>query len=693
MFHPRKLLTIGLALLLLAACAPGPAPTSAPLPTVTLAATNTAIVPTATVGVVPDVRRAPEEEGRLRVIQAAPDSGSVDVYLEQALVAGRLGPGAFTNPIQVAAGSYNLQVVPVGALPSTQVLASGPITIEAEQSYLVLVTGASDSLSVAVFQEDLSPIPSGQSRLSFLNAVPRGLVSTPQIDGQPLAASLDFGQISPAAVIAAGAHRFAFASGDTLLASLNSALAAQQNYTLVLTGHTGGGSYRTLLLNTAIVAPSQVRAIHAAPDLGPIAVYLDAQPLATALNYRAGSDWQTVPARSYDIRVLTADADPQQADSLAETRFNLTSNQAVEILLLEDRGLPALRIFTTDLDPTEPLTARVVAINTAPDTPIAYAQAGDNLIDAIPPVAYGTASRTVDFPAGQINLYWVTGQGANVRVVEPVGDFNFEEGRVYTYVVTGSEYDPFVLVDDVGITQSPEQLATDGLPVATDDQTADLRVINAVTEPLELRVRLDGHTLVNGLENRQASAYQAVAQADYDLRVGPASNSANVPDYYIGTLSLLNRDRMSLVAYGAAESMQVSVLPDRVERVESSQALLRVIYAVPDGDQLYVQIDLPAPGTGTPAPTGTPESRPTLLPGRFGSYELGAIAPGGASEYIGLPVDTYDIRIARLVDGAVVAIVPRLALGGGTIYDLLLLPGRAPGEFSIELIATEQTTP
>ena len=430
------------------------------------------------------------------------------------------------------------------------------------------MTGASDSLSVVVFQEDLSPIPSGQSRLSFLNAVPRGLVSTPQIDGEPLATSLDFGQLSPAAVIEAGAHRFTFASGDTLLASLDSALAAQQNYTLVLTGHTGGGSYRTLLLNTAIVAPSQIRAIHAAPDLGPIAVYLNAQPLATSLAYRAGSDWQTVPARSYDIRVLPADADPQQADSLAETRFNLTSNQAVEILLLEDRGLPALRIFTTDLDPTEPLTARVVAINTAPDTPIAYAQAGDKLIDDIPPVAYGTASRTVDFPAGQINLYWVTGQGANVRVVEPVGDFNFEEGRVYTYVVTGSEYNPFVLVDDVGITQSPEQLATDGLPVAAADQTADLRVINAVTEPLELRVRLDSHTLVNGLENRQASAYQAVTQADYALRIGPASNSANVPDYYIGDLSLLNRDRMSLVAYGVAESMQVSVLPDRVERVE-----------------------------------------------------------------------------------------------------------------------------
>ncbi len=684
MTRSRILITVWVVALWIAACTPAPTP-PAILPTVTLVPTETPLPrPTATAAALPETHRDPEEQGQIRIVQAAPQSGAVDVYLDLGLVASRLGLGAYTNPIAVAAGTYALQVVPSGAATGSQILAEATVPIEAEQSYLLVVTGTADTLTVAAYQEDLSPLAEGQTRLAFIHAVPRGPASRLEVDGVPLGDPVDFGQVGTAYTVNPGSHHLAVASSEAQLAELDAALAPQQAYTAILTGTVGGGSYRPLLIGTPIQTPAQVRFINAWPEAEAVDVYLGDTPLAQGVAYHAASDWQSRTARTYEIRVMMPAA-PANARPIAETRFNLLPGQAGVILLMQDRGLPALRVFATSLEPTAPLTTRLVAVNAAPDTPVAYALVGDSPLEGLPALAYGTASRIIEMPAGLINLFWMTGQGANTRAVEPAGEMTFAEGHAYIYIVTGAEYDPFLLVDEVGINTPAES----GILAADGGDVAGLRVINALADGLAVRVRLGDEVLLDNLPAQEASPYLNVRREQYTLRIGPGGGSINAPDYAIEDLTLLNRDRISLVIYGQSEDMRTAILADRTELVQAGTAVLRIIDAAPEQGQIYARIDLPLPGTGTPAPTGTPEMVLTPLPDDQGSYETRAVGPGEASEYLGLPPDAYDIRIHRLEGSQVIAIIPRLALSGGSIYEILVWPGASENEIRVELLADE----
>ncbi len=678
-----------LALALATSCTP-PAPTATPAPTDTPQPPATLPRPTPTVGALPERAGTPAEQGRLRIVQAAPQSGAVDVYLEQALLASRLALGAYTNPITVESGVYLVQVVPAGALPSTQVLAETTLNIIPEQSFLVVITGVPDTLTISVFQEDLSPISGGLTRLAFLHAVPRGPAFTPRLDSQPFNEQLDFGQVSAGYLVDPGAHRLAFYGGDTFLADIDAALAPQQMYTAVLIGDIGGGNYRTLLFNTPVETPGRIRFIHAGLDIPAVNVFLDDQPIATALAYHAASEWLTQKPRAYQLRVERNDIEPGSRP-LVDMRFTLNADQALELLLLRDRGVPALRIYPVSLAPTPPLRSRLVVVNAAPDAPTVYALSGGEQLAGIPPISYGMATGVIELPIGTFNLLWSTGSNADGRVVEFPGEFVFEEGVAYTYIVTGTDDAPFALADSVGVEVAPQM----AFGVDEESQGSDvlnLRVINALAEPLDVRVRLDDSVLIESLPPREASAYLTVRPDRYMLRVGPAGPSPNVPDYYIGEISLLNQTRASLLLYGNPDTMRVSLAPDYSQAVQSGQAILRIFHAIPELDNLTASIALPgiAPAAEPPASAeGTPIYIPETPPGRFETYETSAFGPGQNTGFIGLPQGTYDIHLARTSDSQVVLIVPHLALQSRTLYDLLLLPGEAQGAFDVQLLVNE----
>ena len=694
---PGILLALALIAVIVAACTPSATPTATSAPTATATASPTSQpLATATVGVVPDTTAGERQaQGQIRIVQAAPQSGAVDVYLEQGLIASRLGLGAYTNPLTIEAGTYYLQVVPVGALPDTQILAEATIDLAPDQSVLLLITGTADALTIATYPEDLSAVPAEESRLTFIHAVPRGPAFTPYIDDEPLGEALDYGDTSTGYSTVAGAHRIALLADDgTILADLDTALAARQFYTAVLVGQVGGGNYRILLLNTPVEIPGMLRFIHANPEAEAVRVILDDRVLGTDFTYRTASEWTSLPARTYRLRVMPAAAETEAAP-LVETQFNLSADQALELLFYQERGAPALRIFTTSLAPTPPLTARLVVVNTAPDAPAVYAQSGDELLSEIPPVPYGTATRIIDFPAGLANLFWATGQGTNARLVEIVGDYTFSEGKAYTYIVTGAERDPFVLIDEVGTEADTDVVSADtddGL--TADDNAVAVRAINALADPLTVRLRLDDSVLFDSLAARTESDYTAVRQGEYTLRIGPAGDSPNTPDYYIGDLSLLDLARLSLLLYGPPETMQVTVAPDYDQPVLSSQAILRVLNATTDQENLRVTIDLPgiAPTVAPDSmisPEGTPIALPETPQGRFETYESRAFDPGETTGFIGLPVGTYDIQVSNALNNEVIAIIPGLALEGRTLYDLVLLPGTDGSAIDIELFIQE----
>lgn len=675
-----------LLFLALPACSSTPAPTAAVLPTVTLAPTATpAPQPTATIGSVPQAAAEPQVSGQIRVVQAAPETGAVDVYLEQALIAGRLGPGAFTNPVAVPVGVYTLQVIPAGAQIDTQVLAETSVNILPEQSFLALITGTAETLNISVFQEDLSAIPQGQSRLAFLHGVPRGPLFSPRVDAQPLPDILDLGQVSAGYLFESRPHRLAFYAGDTLLASIDAALAPQQMYTAVLIGRVGGGDYRILLFSTPVQTPGQVRFIHAAPSTGYVRIDLGEQTLAENLPYRDTGGWQPVKPGTYELRVTEADAE-EATRPLVVTRLNIAPAQALEIVMLEERGIPTVRAYDYPLAPTLPQTIRLVSVNAAPDAPVIYAQMFSERLASIPPIPYGAYTRPLDLPAGQYDeLMWLTGEGNNARVVERAGSVTLEEGHTYTYIVTGQDYLPFLLGTETGLDTSVASIGPDTNP----GDVAEVRALNALAEPLGLRVQLGDITLTELLEYAEASGYQTVPAQDYTLRVGSAGSSYNAPDYLIQDLPLLNTRKATILLYGPAETMQAALLPDYEDPVGLGQAVLRVIHAAPGRGDLTISLNIPGIMPTQPPIDidGTPSYPPPTPDRSLDTYKSSAFRPGDSTGFVGLPTGVYDILVQRTSDSHVVAIVPRLQLESRTLYDLILLPDTSGEGFTVQLLS------
>lgn len=682
--HIRFTLILAVAMIA-AGCSP-PTATPTPSPTATQAATATVLHPTATVGVLPEVGRATTAQGQIRIVQAAPESGAVDVYLEQGLIAGQLGLGAYTNPVHVESGTYFLQVVPSGARPSTQILASTNLNVIPDESFLVLITGTADSLIITIFQEDLSPVAGDQSRLAFIHAVPRGPAFTPQVDQQPLGDQIDYGQVSPGYLVEPAAHRLSFLGGEEALVDLNTSLAPRQMYTAVLIGNVGGSDYRALLFNTPIETPGQIRFIHADPESPAVNVYLDSERVASDIGFHQYSAWENRLPRTYQLRLEVAGSEPGSR-SLLETRVAIDADQTLAVILLRDRSTPALRIFPTSLDPTLPNMIRLVVVNAAPDAPFVYASINGEQIEAITPVTYGMASNVIDFSAGLYNLLWATGQGENERVIEYIGETRLTEGYLYTYVVTGRADDPFLIADEIGI-DMPETLAFAPDDESDDEDNIDLRVINVLADSSSVRVRLDDDVLLENLAPRSVSDVLTVRRDRYTVRIGPADGSLNTPDFFIGEVSIDSAAQASLILYGYADTMQVSISEDYHQATPTGQAVLRVINAVPGSGNLAIAIAvpglLPDGDSVEVSEEGTPSFIPQTPEGMFETIESSAFGPGATSGHIGLPGGVYDIRVQQTSDSRVLLIVPHLALESRTLYDLVLLPGSG-GNLEIQL--------
>lgn len=655
----------GILILGLVACAPAPSPEPTATPPATMTPTLApAPSPTPTVGAVPQRTGAEAaEEAQIRIVNAAPESSAVDVYLEQGLIASRLGFGAHTNPVIVTTASYYLHVVPVNALPDSQVLADTTLAMEPDQSYIVVITGTAETLVVSVYQEDLSILPDNSSRIAFLNAVPRGPNLTPQIDTQPFADLLDFGQVSAGYIVESGARQLVFLAGEQRLSELDTALAPQQAYTAILIGKPGAEDTRILLLNTPIVGNGQLRFIHAAPETEPLAVLVNGSTLAESIEYRSASDWQPLKPQTYTLELRSSTDD---ATLVAETRISLTSNQAAEVVLLEDHGRPTLRVYAYSLAPTPSDTARIVIVNAAPYAPTVYGQTRAARLDEFPQVPGGANSPMVEISANQLELLWVSGQGDSTRVIEWAGEVTFEEGILYTYIITGIDRDPFLLATDVGVEAMSQATSSLDTPHSEEiEQNQSIRIIHALADPIPLRVRLGKDTVLFRLEPQTVSPRYNVDAEATTLRIGPADESSNHPDYLITTLPSIETPT-SVLLYAHAEHMAHSLIPDSPVLDEADSAVMRLYNAITEEDALVIHY-VPATLDNTDSPIQAASPDPAH------DQQIATLQPGEATDFVQLLPGTYDVVAARAADNTILAIIPALVVEARTLQEIILL--------------------
>jgi hypothetical protein len=206
----------------------------------------------------------------LILIHASPDAPSVDILIDDEIVAENLPFGETAGWMTLPAGEHHLQVVPTGQLVDVAVI-DATLDLEADLAYEVAATGTIDVIQAGVYPVDLSiSEDDANAALRIVNASSDAPAIDVAAGGQTLAENLAYPENSEYLIVPAGAHdlevRPTGTTDGALLEEPGMELAAGNAYSLFAIGSVEGGTF-TLL---PIVAGTAMAGAEATPMATPV---------------------------------------------------------------------------------------------------------------------------------------------------------------------------------------------------------------------------------------------------------------------------------------------------------------------------------------------------------------------------------------------------------------------------------------
>lgn len=190
------------------------------------------------------------EDACIRIVHASPDTGAVDVYLNDSPVAKDLAYGNSTDFVVLPAGDgRKVQVTTAGKTPGDGDLLDADIDLDGQNAYEVVVTGNADDLAATKAKLDLSPLPAGQARLRIVHASPdSGGVNVAVAEGQTLFEGIAFRDVTDYKTIDAGTYKLQVKKDDMIALAGDATFDAGTVYDVIVIGRTGDNSLALLLL-------------------------------------------------------------------------------------------------------------------------------------------------------------------------------------------------------------------------------------------------------------------------------------------------------------------------------------------------------------------------------------------------------------------------------------------------------------
>jgi hypothetical protein len=396
--------------------------------------------------------------GALRVIQSSPDAGAVDVLIGGQVVATNVAFPNTTAYLPVAAGTVSLQLNQTGT--QTAVLGPVDVTVAAGGRVTVAVAGQTEAgggqqptkptLSVQVFQDDVTPAAAGQAKIRVVNAsADVGAVDILAGD-QVLVSNLAFPTASAFLEVPAG--QFAIRANTTgttttVTGPVDATLVAGRTYTIFLTG---SAANMTLAANLVIdrAFDAQARFIHASPDAPAIDVIADGRAVVTNLAFPNATPYVPVAAGGTCVFVTPTGAQDKVIQPIS-LDFQSASRQTIVALGLAT-GTPALSlaVFSDETTPPAADMAKIRVIHASPDAGNVDIRSGDNVL--ISNLEFGRASDFVEVAAGTLAIR-VNKTGTTDTVLGPI-DLTVSGGQIINLIVRGRTADMTVgltLISDV----------------------------------------------------------------------------------------------------------------------------------------------------------------------------------------------------------------------------------------------------
>jgi hypothetical protein len=187
--------------------------------------------------------------GMVRVAHMAPGAPAVDVALDGQVVLRGLAFGQVSGYAAVPAGTRQARVTPSGA--REPVVIDAPLTIESGRAYTVVATGELPSITPIVLTDELTPPPSGQTKVRFVHSAP----DAPAVDvavagGSTLFSNIAFRNASMTATVPAGTYTLEVRPAGqqaVALAVPNVTLTAGDIVTVFAAGKLTDGSLRAVV--------------------------------------------------------------------------------------------------------------------------------------------------------------------------------------------------------------------------------------------------------------------------------------------------------------------------------------------------------------------------------------------------------------------------------------------------------------
>ena len=143
---------------------------------------------------------------KVRVIHASPDAPAVDVFVNGNAVLTNVGFFAASPYLDLAAGTYRVQVAPTGAGAGSAVIDAN-VTIEAGKAYTIAAVGPVANIRPQIIADNLSAPAAGQAKVRVYHFSPDApAVDVKLADGTTLISNLAFPDASNYLEVPAGTY-------------------------------------------------------------------------------------------------------------------------------------------------------------------------------------------------------------------------------------------------------------------------------------------------------------------------------------------------------------------------------------------------------------------------------------------------------------------------------------------------------
>jgi hypothetical protein len=265
---------------------------------------------------------------KVELLDAAPDAGSVDVYLTDpsvdivdasptfAAVAG--GTIASAGFLTLASGSYRLRVTAAGSQTDIRLDSVTGITFSSQEILSIVITGTSGGIlvnaAVVPQQGTQTTVNTPYSRVRAAAGIPSGSNLSATLAGTALLTAAAANTVSNYTLVEAGADTLNLTLNGSALAASSQTLAAGSDYTvLVLNGPSVSGTTTTLISDDNRLPTSstytKIKLVNAMSGLGdPLTLNVNYTPVASAITLGTASSSIEVTAGT-NTEIDTVDSD------------------------------------------------------------------------------------------------------------------------------------------------------------------------------------------------------------------------------------------------------------------------------------------------------------------------------------------------------------------------------------------------